>query len=126
MTSARMSVHAACTRLRKLFGSEMGISLARPRCTQQPCRPTGFDERGRNVASEHLAGWYFHLDTVLMNRSDGALIRMVTQIQPDETEHDADERLQAFMRDALPVLSEYLPAQSISKAELRRNAPGST
>ncbi len=85
-----------------------------------------FDERGRNIANEHLAGWYFHLDTVFMNRSDGALVRMVTQIQPDETEHDADERLQAFMRDALPILSGYLPAQSIPKAELRRIAPGST
>ncbi len=82
-----------------------------------------FDERGRKIANEHLARWYLHLDTIFMNRTDGALVRLVTQIQRDETERDADERLRAFIGDALPILSEYLPAKSTSQAEAVRVAP---
>ena len=69
-----------------------------------------FNERGRKVANEYLAKWYLHADAVVMNRTDGALIRLVTQIRGNETEQDADQRLQAFIRDAVPALSEYLPS----------------
>ena len=40
-----------------------------------------FDESGRKVANEYLAKWYFHLDAVLINRTDGSLVRLVTQIR---------------------------------------------
>jgi exosortase D (VPLPA-CTERM-specific) len=74
-----------------------------------------FDERGRKIANEYLARWYLHADAVVMNRTDGALVRLVTQIHGDEPEHNADERLQAFMRDAIPSLSEYLPGETTSQ-----------
>ena len=70
-----------------------------------------FDERGRKIANEYLAKWYLHADAVVMNRTDGALVRLVTQIRDGETEYDADRRLRAFMRDAMPTLSEYLPSE---------------
>ena len=69
-----------------------------------------FNERGRKVANEYLAKWYLHADAIVMNRTDGALVRLVTQIRGNETEQDADQRLQAFMRDAVPILSDYLPS----------------
>jgi EpsI family protein len=71
-----------------------------------------FDQGGRNVADIYAARWYFHADAVLKNRTDGGLIRLVTQIHDDETERSAEERLQAFMRDAFPILSDYLPAEA--------------
>jgi EpsI family protein len=74
-----------------------------------------FDERGRKIANEYLAKWYLHADAIVMNRTDGALVRLVTQIYGDETERNADERLQSFMRDAIPSLSEYLPGEATSQ-----------
>ncbi len=74
-----------------------------------------FDERGRKVASQYLAKWYLHADAIVMNRTDGALVRLVTQISRDETESDADRRLQAFMRDSIPTLSEFLPSGVVSQ-----------
>ena len=69
-----------------------------------------FDERGRQVANEYLAKWYLLTDAIVMNRSDAALIRLTTEVDTGETERDADERLRAFMQDAVPRLSEYLPS----------------
>ena len=76
-----------------------------------------FDERGRKIANEYLAKWYLHADAAFMNRTDGALVRLVTQIHSGETESDADRRMQTFMRDALPTLSEYLPSETTSNAK---------
>jgi exosortase D (VPLPA-CTERM-specific) len=70
-----------------------------------------FDERGRKIADEYWAKWYLLVDAITKNRSDGSLIRLVTQIFPGETEHDADLRLQSFMRDVVPTLGPYLPAE---------------
>ena len=69
-----------------------------------------FDERGRKLASEYWAKWYLLLDAITKNRTDGALIRLTTEIAPSETEGDADERLQSFMHVAVPRLAAYLPA----------------
>jgi len=74
-----------------------------------------FEERGRKIANEYLAKWYLHVDATVMNRTDGALVRLVTQIHDGESEREADRRLQAFIRDAMPTLSEYLPSQVASQ-----------
>ena len=55
-----------------------------------------FDERGRKIANEYLAKWYLHADAIVMNRTDGALVRLVTQIHGGETEHDADRASAGF------------------------------
>lgn len=79
-----------------------------------------FDERGRKIANEYLGKWYLHTDAIVMNRTDGALVRLVTQIRGGETEYNADHRLQAFIRDAVPTLSEYLPSEVTSQIKLVR------
>ncbi len=81
-----------------------------------------FDERGRSVADEYWAKWYLLVDSIVKNRTDGALVRLITQISPDESDAAADRRLQAFMRVALPRLTEFLPASAappIKSAVLR-------
>jgi len=72
-----------------------------------------YDERGRKIASEYWSKWYLLLDAITKNRSDGALVRLITTVFPGELERDADERLQLFMRDLLPRLSGYLPADPV-------------
>jgi exosortase D (VPLPA-CTERM-specific) len=69
-----------------------------------------YDERGRKVASEYWSKWYLLSDAILKNRSDGALVRLMTVVAPGELESDADARLRQFMRELLPRLSAFLPA----------------
>jgi EpsI family protein len=69
-----------------------------------------FDERGRKIANEWWSKWYLLTDAILKNRTDGALVRLTTPVLPGEAEADADQRLQAFMRAVVPVLTAYLPA----------------
>jgi exosortase D (VPLPA-CTERM-specific) len=69
-----------------------------------------YEERGRAIASEYWSKWYLLSDAITKNRSDGALVRLITAISPSELEHDADERLMRFMQDLEPTLSAYLPS----------------
>jgi len=84
-----------------------------------------FNERGRKIANEYLAKWYLLTDAILMNRTDGALVRLTTQVYGDETEHDADMRLQAFIRDAVPTLSDYLPSDTNTRVQSVQSEPNS-
>jgi exosortase D (VPLPA-CTERM-specific) len=69
-----------------------------------------FDERGRAVADEYWAKWYLLTDAILINRTDGALVRFTTPIYADESEQSADHRLLSFITAALPRLTDFLPA----------------
>ena len=75
-----------------------------------------YEERGRRIASEYWSKWYLLSDAITKNRSDGALVRLITPILPGELERDADGRLQLFMRDLLPGLSGYLPSAAASES----------
>ena len=71
-----------------------------------------YEERGRKIANEYWSKWYLLSDAITKNRSDGALVRLITPIWPNELERDADHRLELFMRDLLPSLSGYLPSEA--------------
>jgi len=83
-----------------------------------------FDERGRKIANEYWAKWYLLADAITRNRTDGALIRLTTPISSDESERDADKRLQSFTHDIVPSLAPYLPAEreNQSVSTLRPNS----
>jgi exosortase D (VPLPA-CTERM-specific) len=70
-----------------------------------------FDQRGRIITNEYLAKWYLFQDGLTMQRSDGALVRLVTLIPPGESIADADARLQGFLREFYPIMGDYLPGQ---------------
>ena len=70
-----------------------------------------YEERGRSIASEYWSKWYLLSDAIAKNRSDGALVRLITAIAPGELERDADNRLRVFMQDLRPHLREYLPSE---------------
>jgi exosortase D (VPLPA-CTERM-specific) len=73
-----------------------------------------YEERGRRIASEYWSKWYLLSDAITKNRSDGALVRLITTVLPSELERDAEHRLQSFMHDLLPRLSGYLPSDIIT------------
>lgn len=70
-----------------------------------------YEERGRKIASEYLSRLYLIYDSIFMNRSDGALIRLVTPILPDELDEQADIRLRRFIRDLEPRLNVFVPSR---------------
>lgn len=70
-----------------------------------------FEERGRKIANEWWSKAYLLADAIFLNRTDGALVRITTPIYPGEIESDADKRLQGFIRDFVPTLSQYLPSE---------------
>lgn len=82
-----------------------------------------FVQRGRNVANEYWSKWYLFVDAITRNRTDGALVRLVTPLQPGESELAADERLRSFIEELEPQLRAYLPPENPSKAKsLAHNA----
>ena len=68
-----------------------------------------FEQRGRRMANEYWVKWYLLVDALLRNRSDGALVRLTTAIATFETPAEADQRLQSFMRLAVPRLPAHVP-----------------
>ncbi|PCJ88876.1 MAG: VPLPA-CTERM-specific exosortase XrtD [Thiotrichaceae bacterium] len=68
-----------------------------------------FQQRGRVLSHEYLLKWYLFYDAVTMNRSDGALMRVVTTLQPGQDIKIADDRLHAFLVDVAPIITEYVP-----------------
>ena len=71
-----------------------------------------FVQRGRNVANEYWSKWLLFVDAIMKNRTDGALVRLVTPLYPNESENAADARLQSFIDEVEPRLKAYLPPES--------------
>jgi EpsI family protein len=63
----------------------------------------------RGVASEYWAKFYLVADSMRMNRSDGALVRITTPMYSGETAEAAQQRLLPFASDIAPLLDNYIP-----------------
>ena len=68
-----------------------------------------FEQRGRRMTNDYLVKASVVWDSLTRGRSDGALVRFVTPILQDETEADADARIQRLMKLALVPLPRFLP-----------------
>ncbi len=68
-----------------------------------------FQQRGRSLTDEYLVKWYIFQDAITINRTDGALVRLMTPLQPWEHEEDADARLAVMLRLAYPQLTSFIP-----------------
>jgi hypothetical protein len=58
--------------------------------------------------STAIGGVHFW-DALTRQRTDGALVRLITPVYPNESVEDMGKRLVAFTREIVPVLNEYLP-----------------
>jgi len=63
----------------------------------------------RGVASEYWAKYYLVADSIRMNRSDGSLIRLTTDMQPGENADAAMQRVLPFAARVVPLLDDYIP-----------------
>src|SRR5262249_53507900 len=68
-----------------------------------------FKHRERSVTNEYMVKWYLLWDSLLRNRSDGALVRLITPLAKGEEIATADARLTAFARQSVPLLGRYVP-----------------
>jgi EpsI family protein len=63
----------------------------------------------RGVASEYWAKYYLISDAMRTNRSDGALVRIMTTMIPGETSAAAQQRLLPFSSQVVSLLNDYIP-----------------
>jgi exosortase D (VPLPA-CTERM-specific) len=68
-----------------------------------------FQQRGRNITNEYLVKWYIFWDSLTKNRSDGALVRLVTPVPEGMDLAEADQRMETFLRKVDPLLAYYVP-----------------
>ncbi|WP_050929929.1 VPLPA-CTERM-specific exosortase XrtD [Aestuariivita boseongensis] len=68
-----------------------------------------FEQRGKRITNDFKAKMSVVYDSIVMDRTDGALVRYITPMLPGEPEAAADERLQRMMRESLPRLPRFVP-----------------
>jgi EpsI family protein len=68
-----------------------------------------YQAHGRMVASEYWAKFYLVTDAIWMNRTDGALVRVITPVVHGEGSASAQQRAVDFVRSLLPLLESYIP-----------------
>jgi exosortase D (VPLPA-CTERM-specific) len=75
-----------------------------------------FDERGRILTEQYGAKWHLLWDSIFMHRTDGALVRLVTPLGPQESEADADKRLEDFFAVVYPQVRTFIPGKNANAA----------
>lgn len=68
-----------------------------------------FEQRGKRLTNDFRAKLSVVYDSIVMDRTDGALVRYITPMLTGEPEGAADERLLRFMRESLPKLPRFVP-----------------
>lgn len=69
-----------------------------------------YQAHGRAVASEYSAKFYLVADAMRLNRTDGALVRVLTPVAAGkESVDDAERRAVDFARLIIPSLDDYIP-----------------
>jgi exosortase D (VPLPA-CTERM-specific) len=68
-----------------------------------------FQQRGRSITNEYLVKWFLFVDALTRNRTDGALVRVVTPVAREENAAVADARLAGFIGAVVPRLEQYVP-----------------
>jgi EpsI family protein len=68
-----------------------------------------FPQRDRVLTNAWELKWYNFWDALMRQRTDGALVRLITPVYPNEDVQQAEARLTAFTREIVPILNEFLP-----------------
>jgi exosortase D (VPLPA-CTERM-specific) len=68
-----------------------------------------FQQRDRIITNEYLVKWYLFWDSLTKNRTDGALVRLTTVVNPGEDIRLADERIIDFIKQVAPLMDTYVP-----------------
>jgi len=68
-----------------------------------------YQAHGRSIANEYKAKAYMVSDAIRTNRTDGALVRVITQIAPSESVSSARDRAVLFTSEMAPYLPRFIP-----------------
>ena len=68
-----------------------------------------YQSHGRATPSEYWAKYYLVTDSLRLNRTDGALVRVITAVGKNENAQQAEARAVKFSEAILPRLSKYIP-----------------
>ena len=68
-----------------------------------------FQQRGRIITNEYLVKWFLFWDALTRNRTDGALVRLVTYVGPGQSVEVADRQLGVFAASVTGPLEKYIP-----------------
>ena len=68
-----------------------------------------FKQRDRILTNEYLVKFYLMWDALSRGRTDGALIRVSSRVEPGDTEASVDQRLTRLVSAVAPELTRYVP-----------------
>jgi EpsI family protein len=68
-----------------------------------------YQAHGRSIANEYQAKFYMIADAIRMNRTDGAIVRVITPVLPLESVADARNRVVRFTSLMAPSLPRFIP-----------------
>jgi EpsI family protein len=68
-----------------------------------------YQAHGRSIPNEYVAKLYMVTDAIRTNRTDGAIVRVITQVQPSEPLEAAEDRAVQFTRQIAPHLPRFIP-----------------
>jgi EpsI family protein len=68
-----------------------------------------YQAHGRSVANEYLAKIYMVTDAMRLNRTDGALVRVITPVGSGEDTWEAKDRAENFTAQIAPMLPRFIP-----------------
>ncbi|WP_158943858.1 exosortase C-terminal domain/associated protein EpsI [Granulicella sp. S190] len=68
-----------------------------------------YQAHGRSIPNEYKAKLYMVADAIRMNRTDGALVRVITQVLPSESLDSAQARATRFTQQMAPNLPRFIP-----------------
>jgi EpsI family protein len=68
-----------------------------------------YQAHGRSIPNEYTAKLYMVADAIRMNRTDGAMVRVITQILPSESVANAKARATLFTQQMAPQLPRFIP-----------------
>lgn len=68
-----------------------------------------FEQQGRHIAWDYEAKFWLFWNGVTQGRTDGAMVRLLTVIGPDETDAQAEARLKSVFLETIEVLPRFIP-----------------
>ncbi|NNF67277.1 MAG: VPLPA-CTERM-specific exosortase XrtD [Gammaproteobacteria bacterium] len=69
-----------------------------------------FKQRDRELTSEYLVKWFLFWDALTKRRTDGALVRLITTVDPSDPDwENGDRRLAEMLSNTASVLDPYVP-----------------
>jgi len=68
-----------------------------------------YQMHGRSIANDYKAKIYTLADSIELGRTDAALVRIITAVEPGEEREQARDRAIEFARQITPLLPAYVP-----------------